>query len=290
MLRPVEVVAQIAPRAFPNYTRAFEAGDQAFADAAIATPLRLAHFLAQALHETGRGSVLFESLYYTTADRLLQIFGVGRHSAAIREDEVAGLLRNEAALAERVYGLGNPRKAAELGNTMPGDGYRYRGGGLLQTTGRANYRRMGQKAGADFEGTPNLIVDPAYALAPALGEWRDGSLNDAADRNDIHRITLVINGGLNGLAERQALFATIWPLVSDGSIEPWRVATDDEDVRWLQESLNHLGADPMLLVDGKAGPATAAAVRDFQARHGLTVDGIAGAQTNAAIRQALGRA
>ena len=290
MLRPVEVVAQIAPRAFPNYTRAFEAGDQAFAAAEITTPLRLAHFLAQALHETGRGSVLFESLYYTTATRLLAIFGVGNHSAAIRPDEVDSLLRNEPALAERVYGLGNPRKAAELGNTEPGDGYRYRGGGLLQTTGRSNYGRMGAKAGADFEATPNLIVDPAYALAPALNEWQEGRLNDAADRNDLHRITLVINGGLNGLAGRQALFEAIWPLVGAGAAEPWRVATDDEDTRWLQTSLNHLGAEPMLLVDGKTGPATEAAVRAFQAGHGLTVDGVAGGQTRTAIRLALGQA
>ena len=55
---------------------------------------------------------------------------------------MAGLLGNPEALAERVYGLGNPGKAKELGNTIAGDGYRYRGGGVLQTTGGANYRRM----------------------------------------------------------------------------------------------------------------------------------------------------
>ncbi len=94
MPRAVDIVAQVAPRAFGNYVRAFDSGDAAFAQFAITTPLRLAHFLAQAFYETGGGTVLFENLDYTTADRLLQIFGVGNHSAAVRPDEVAGLLNN----------------------------------------------------------------------------------------------------------------------------------------------------------------------------------------------------
>ena len=287
MLRPVEIVARIAPRAFPNYTRAFEAGDAQFAARDITTPLRVAHFLAQALHETGRGTVLFESLAYSTPSRLLQIFGVGNHSAAIRPEEAPTLLGKGEELAERVYGLGNPRKARELGNTMPGDGFRYRGGGLLQTTGRANYRRMGQVAKIDFEGAPTLIVDPANALAPALGEWTEGNLNAAADKNDINTITRVINGGINGLPERKALFDEIWKIAGVSADEPWRTAEQDDDIRWVQEALNHLGADPLLLVDGKAGPATEAAVRAFQKLKGLTADGVPGRQTRAALHAAL---
>jgi putative chitinase len=287
MLRAVEIVAQIAPRAFPNYTRAFDAGDAAFAAAGLTTPLRLAHFLAQALHETGGGTVLFESLAYRTPARLLQIFGVGNHTAAIRPEEVDALLGNEQALAERVYGLGNPRKARELGNTLPGDGYRYRGGGLLQTTGRANYKHMGDLCGTDFESTPTLIVDPAHALGPALGEWTQGHLNDAADRNDLHTITRVINGGTNGLAERQALFDQIWTILGTDSPEPWRTATDNPDTRWLQETLNHLGTTPLLLVDGKSGPATTTALKTFQSHHNLTPDGTPGPLTIAALKSAL---
>ncbi len=292
MLRPVDVIARIAPRAFPNYTRAFEAGDTLFATAGITTPHRLAHFLAQALHETGGGTVLFESLAYRTAARLLQIFGVGNHSAAIRPDEVDGLLNNEPALAERVYGLGNPHKARELGNTLPGDGFRYRGGGLLQTTGRANYKRMGERAGVDFETTPTLIVDPAHAIAPALAEWTEGHLNDAADRNDIRTITRVINGGFNGLPERQALFDRIFAIVGTEAPAPETPAPAPaaeavDDTRWLQGSLNHLGADPLLLVDGDPGPATTAAIGAFQSRKGLEPDGVAGPLTIAAIKAAL---
>ena len=295
MLRAVEIVARIAPRAFPNYTRAFEGGDAALAEKGITTPLRLAHFLAQALHETGGGTVLFESLRYTTPARLLQIFGAGNHSAAIRAEEAPGLLGNAPALAERVYGLGNPRKAAELGNTRPGDGYRYRGGGLLQTTGRGLYRRLSEQAGVDFEATPGLIVAPAFALTPALGAWAGGRLNEAADANDLHGITRAINGGANGLAERQALFERIWALIGGAASqqgesqqgESQQGARESGDIVWLQEALNRLGAAPTLRVDGTAGPATAAAIAAFQQQHAMTPDGIAGPQTLAALRHAL---
>jgi putative chitinase len=207
-----EIFRTVAPNAHANYVAAFANGDALLARFGINTPLRVAHFLAQVLHETGGGKVLFESLNYTTPERLLKIFGVGNHSAAVRPDEVAGLLRNEQALAERVYGLGNPSKARELGNTRPGDGFKYRGGGVLQTTGGANYKRMGDKAGVDFFGNPDLIVAPEHALKPALQEWAEGDLNAAADRNDIRRITKVINGGFNGLDERQAWFDKVRPL------------------------------------------------------------------------------
>ena len=285
MLRAVDIIARIAPGAVANYTQAFAAGDAALAERGIVTPLRMAHFLAQVLHETGGGTVLFESLRYTTPARLLQIFGAGNHSAAIRAEEAPGLLGNAPALAERVYGLGNPRKAAELGNTRPGDGYRYRGGGLLQTTGRGLYRRLSEQAGVDFEATPGLIVAPAFALTPALGAWAGGRLNEAADANDLHGITRAINGGANGLAERQALFERIWALI--GGAASQQGARESGDIVWLQEALNRLGAAPTLRVDGTAGPATAAAIAAFQQQHAMTPDGIAGPQTLAALRHAL---
>jgi putative chitinase len=286
MLRAVEIVAKVSPHTSMNYLDAFDAGDSVLAEFAITTPLRLAHFLAQTLYETGGGTVLFENMAYTTAARLLQIFGVGHHSAAIRPDEVDELLDNPQALAERVYGLGNPPKAAELGNRLPGDGFRYRGGGLLQTTGGGNYRRLSEKSGIDFFGDPALIVAPENALQPAVREWSEGGLNEAADRNDIRMITRVINGGFNGLEGRQALFDRIWPVVSNGAapMAAWQVARSDGDTAWLQSSLNELGARPPLVVDGRYGPATAAAVRQFQQAARLTPDSVAGEVTRAALR------
>ena len=280
------VLAQLAPNARPAYRDAFAGGAALLGQFAITTPLRLAHFLAQVLHETGGGTLLRESLAYSPA-RMLAIFGEGRHSAAIRPAEVAGLAGNEAALAERVYGVGNPFKARELGNLQPGDGFRYRGAGVLQTTGRANFRRVGLKSGLDFEARPELVIDPTHALKPALHEWAEGRLNAAADRNDIRAITIRINGGTNGLADRQDWFARIFPLVDGGAA--WEQADAQDETRWLQQALNDVGADPKLEVDGKSGPATEKAVRWFQLVAGQSVDGDAGPVTLAALREVLGR-
>jgi putative chitinase len=208
--KTLAVLKALAPRAHPNYLQAIRDGEKLFEKHEITTPLRMAHFLAQALQETGCFTVLRENMSYS-APRMLEIFGVGHHSARITAAEAPSLAHNAAALAERVYGLGNPHKARELGNTRAGDGYRYRGNGVLQTTGRAAHRRMGQACGLDFEGNPDLVTLPAHALKPALQEWSNNNLNYYADQNDIRTITLRINGGLNGFAERQAFFKKLKP-------------------------------------------------------------------------------
>jgi putative chitinase len=282
--RIVEIFRSAAPSARAEYVRAFEQGDALLRDHGITTPLRIAHFLAQVLHECGDGTVTFENLSYTTKTRLLQIFGVGRHSAAIRDGEVAGLLRNPEALAERVYGLGNPSKARELGNHQRGDAFRYRGGGLLQTTGGDAYRRFGERCEVDFAGQPELIVSAEHALKPALQEWKDGNLNAAADRNDIRAITRRINGGFNGLEDRKQRFERIWPLVrGDSPAAAWQAGDDDPDTLSLQKALNTLGFEPRLAEDGRFGPATEEAVRWFQRLARLRVDGNPGPVTRAAI-------
>lgn len=281
----IDTIKRIAPNAKDNYLEAIRRGEPLFEEHGITTPLRMAHFLAQALHETGGFRVLRESMSYS-AQRLVEIFGVHRHSAKITPSEAVELAGNQEAIAERVYGLGNPRMASILGNTQPGDGFRYRGNGVLQTTGRGNHRRMGEACGIDFEGNPDLVTAPEHALEPALHEWTEGALNSFADKNNIRTITRRINGGFNGLAEREAWFVKLWPLLRDNSIpeEPWEASDEDDRVRWLQKALNDLGADPKLDVDGRYGPATRRAVKDFQAAEGLAVDGIAGPVTKAAIR------
>lgn len=201
-MRPIDVVKRLCPNAKPSYEAAIEHGDALFNAYGITTVLRLAHFLAQAFHETDGLRIEWESGNYS-AERLLQIFGVGHHSAAITPIEAQQLAHNGPAIFERVYGLGNPRKARELGNVKSGDGFRYRGGGIMQTTGRANYRRMGEKCGVDFEAHPELVLSADHALKPALAEWSEGHLNDAADRDDLLTITKKINGGTNGLDSRR---------------------------------------------------------------------------------------
>ncbi|MBC8031852.1 MAG: glycoside hydrolase family 19 protein [Pyrinomonadaceae bacterium] len=216
MARTIAVVERLSPSAKPNYLEAIRRGAPLFEDHGITTPLRMAHFLAQAMHETGNFKILRESMDYR-APRIMEIFGVGIHSARVTAAEAPTLAHNERALSERVYGLGNPRKAPELGNTKPGDGFAFRGNGVLQTTGRGAHRRMGEACGLDFEGNPSLVTETEHALKPALQEWTDGRLNVAADANDIRKITKRINGGFNGLDERKALFAKLLPLLKGDS-------------------------------------------------------------------------
>jgi putative chitinase len=284
-INPIDPVTTIAPQARDNYLEAIRQGNLLFEQHGITTPLRMAHFLAQALHETGGFRILRENMNYS-ASRLVEVFGVNRHTAAVTAADAATLAHNPEAIAERVYGLGNPRKARELGNTQPGDGFRYRGNGVLQTTGRSNHRRMGEACGVDFEGNPELVTLPEHALKPALHEWSANDLNACADKNDIRTITRRINGGFNGLPNREAWFDKVWPLLRDGSqpVEPWEASDADDEVRWLQEALNDLGAEPRLVIDGRYGPATRRAVRAFQEAAGIVVDGIAGPVTEAAIR------
>jgi putative chitinase len=284
-LTPLALVKSVAPNARSNYLNAIDGSADLLNQRGINTPLRLAHFFAQALLETGGFTVLRESMDYS-APRLLQIFGVGHHSAAITESEANALAHNEQALAERVYGLGNPAKARELGNTEPGDGFRYRGNGVLQMTGRGAHRSTGAACGVDFEGNPDLATTAEHALKPAVQEWTEKGLNAFADRDDIRTITLRINGGFNGFDDRQAWLVKLKKaLIAAGDLPAGaEIGSPNDDVRALQTDLNTLGANPRLDVDGVLGPTTAAAVKAFQAAAGLKPDGIAGPVTLAAIK------
>ncbi|WP_186183324.1 glycoside hydrolase family 19 protein [Burkholderia gladioli] len=104
-------------------------------------------------------------------------------------------------------------KARELGNTQPGDGFRYRGGGMLQITGRYNFRVMGQKIGIDLEGDPDQISQPSVAVLASAQFWSDHALSAFADAGDFLSISRAINLGNprstatpNGMADRQALW------------------------------------------------------------------------------------
>ncbi len=283
--KTMDAVNRLAGNARDNYLEAIRKGDRLFEAHGITTPLRMSHFLAQALHETGGFTILRENMNYS-APRLVEIFGVHHHSAAVTAVEAENLARHPEKIAERVYGLGNRRKARELGNTEPGDGFRYRGNGVLQTTGRTNHRRMGAACGVDFEGKPGLVIVPEHALKPALHEWTENNLNHSADKNDIRTITRRINGGLIGFADREAWFNKVWTLLKTDSQpeEAWEASQEDDNVTWLQRVLNDLGATPKLVVDGLHGPATRKAVKAFQVAAGLVVDGIPGPVTEAAIK------
>jgi putative chitinase len=168
---------------------------------------RLCHFLAQVSHECMGFTRVEEGLNYS-AGRMLEVFGVGKHSARITPSEAQRLAGHQEAFAERVYGLGNPTMARSLGNTQPGDGYRYRGRGFMQITGRDAYQDASNRSGVDFVANPDIVVQPFYALMTAAAFWDKKNLNPYADQNNIEQLTKRINGAYNGLADRKSQFAT----------------------------------------------------------------------------------
>ena len=96
---------------------------------------------------------------------------------------------------------------ADLGNTQPGDGSKYRGRGLIQITGRANYEACGEALGLDLIKQPELLEKPQHACMSAAWFWATKGLSTLADEGKFETITRSINGGLNGLADRQMLYA-----------------------------------------------------------------------------------
>lgn len=95
----------------------------------------------------------------------------------------------------------------DLGNTMPGDGFRYRGRGLIQVTGRANYAECGDALNLDLISQPELLEQPEWAASSAAWFWFTRGLNTLADEGKFDKITQRINGGQNGAADRRALYA-----------------------------------------------------------------------------------
>lgn len=198
--------------------------DQVFADYELDTSLRVAHFMAQITHECGAGTIVRENMNYR-AERIIEIFGYDKarqrwvHSAQVTDAEAAQLAHNPQALAERVYGLGNPKKAKELGNTRTGDGFRFRGNGMLQLTGRASHARIGRLIGVDLESNPEMLENPTTSFRVAAAEFKALGALPFADRDDVTGVTKKVNGGRNGLAER-TVHLRRWKAVLPGIEEP----------------------------------------------------------------------
>lgn len=152
----------------------------------------LAMLLAQCHHESQGFTKVEENLNYS-ADRLLQVF-----PKYFNKDNVNDYARNPEAIANKVYcnRMGN-------GDENSGDGYLYRGRGNLQLTGKNNYRLCGSGMGLDLIDNPQLLCQPQYAMESALWFFKRNLL---INNLDIEKVTKRINGGLNGLAEREKLF------------------------------------------------------------------------------------
>jgi len=101
----------------------------------------------------------------------------------------------------------------DLGNNQTGDGLKYKGRGYIQITGRANYTELSKDLGIDFVNNPQLLEQEVNAILSALWYWNKRGLNKFADANDIKAITKRINGGFNGLADREAKFKKWFNLI-----------------------------------------------------------------------------
>lgn len=171
----------------------------------INTPLRLAHFFAQIDHESAGGKHLVENLNYSK-DGLLKIFMRDFDTNKDRklsenEIKVAEMLaRKPEQIANFVYARQNGN-----GNVNSGDGWRYRGRGYIQITGRENYSELSKDTGVDFVSNPDLLENEANAMVSACWFWNDKGLNKHADNDDIIKVTRIINGGLNGIDHRKEL-------------------------------------------------------------------------------------
>ncbi len=162
----------------------------------IGTPARKAAFIAQISHESGRFSDIEENLNYS-ADGLLKTFP--KHFTATDAQRYA---HHPMMIANRVYAdrMGN-------GNEASGEGWKYRGRGLIQLSAHDQYKACGSALGLNLLDNPDPLLAPRYAALSAAWYWSVNGCNELADLGRFPATTLKINGGLNGQADRLALFA-----------------------------------------------------------------------------------
>lgn len=185
----------------------------------------------------------------------------------------------------------------DLGNVKKGDGPLFKGRGLLQLTGRSNYREYGQALGVDLENNPTMAAEPVLSLRIACEYWKRRKINDDCDRDDIVAVTRLINGGTNGLDDRRLFTSKAKAAVArlqgvqlsgadmDANARPvlHRGAKGDA-VTQLQSLLRDLSF--AVAIDGDFGPGTEVAITRFQSDNGLTADGLVGPETWKALNAA----
>jgi putative chitinase len=165
----------------------------------IDTPERVAGFLSQVAHESGGFKFVEENLNYS-APALRSVFG----KYFTDDTQANAYSRYPEKIANKVYAnrMGN-------GDEASGDGWKYRGRGLIQLTGKDNYAACGNALGVDFVSDPDLVASPDFAALSAGWYWFTRHVNNYADAKDIVGMTKRVNGGTNGLDDRQMRYAKI---------------------------------------------------------------------------------
>ena len=170
----------------------FEPLQETFEKYQINTPKRQACFIGQCMHESGGFKFLRENLNYS-AKALMNTWP----SRFPDMDTAEKFERNPSAIANKVY-------SGRMGNTEDGDGAKYIGRGLIQLTGKDNYKAFGEAIGEDLVSTPQLVEEPRYAALSAGWFWNKRGLNTLADAMDVTTLTVRINGGKIGIDDRIA--------------------------------------------------------------------------------------
>lgn len=243
----------------------------------ITTPNRVAGFIAQTAHESANYKVLSENLNYS-AKALDAIFGKYFKRAGRDAEQWH---RQPEKIANTIYA-----GRMDNGDTASGDGWRYRGGGILQLTGKYNYTAFGKSVGMSAEDATDYVRTKQGAIESACWFWKENNINKYCDNDDIVRMTKRINGGTIGLADRKKHYAHalevlggyIW-FADDDDDEKYslvRKGSKGDTVRRLQEALG-------IAADGDFGPGTESALKAWQRENDCTPDGIAGPQTLAKL-------
>ena len=187
-----EVVKKHYPTSKPDVVAALVSSLDTLAEKyGLSSPLRLAHFLAQTAHESGGFRLIEENLNYS-ADGLMKIF-----PKYFKDKDPQAYHRQPEKIANVVY-------ASRMGNgdTASGEGYKFRGRGLIQLTGKNNYSALANDLGVSIDETVAYLATPEGAVESAAWFWNKNGLNALADKDDVTAVTKKINGGTIGLEDR----------------------------------------------------------------------------------------
>jgi putative chitinase len=284
-----EELRQLSPKAGDEEIAAIVAGASNLDLAGINTPLRLAHFLAQICAETGGLAIRREDTSWTPAQ--VCMLWPSRFKTKL-DPRILRCGSDPEKLAELAYG-----GRSDLGNVDEGDGYAYRGGGMLQITGRAAYHEAGDAIGVDLEASPDLIEDAAISLNVAIWYWSKHGCNTFADSNYGRAVGNAINRGNPfskyepiGARARQQWLERAWSIVGQGPLQESKdlsLGAAGPRVGLVQKRLVELGY-PVGEVDNVFGPTLARAIAAFKHDQPMPTEAgsIVGPATWAALEQA----
>lgn len=181
----------------------------------INTPQRIASFLAQTSHESGGYTMLTENLNYRSATLAAcwpnRFAVLGADKKPVKENGKLVPTAVANSIAGKPELIANLVYSSRMGNgpAESGEGWKFRGRGLKQLTGKDNYTRCGASLGVDLVSNPDLLLEPVYAARSAGWFYKTNNLSTFADAGDIKGMTKKINGGFIGLEQRQSLYDQI---------------------------------------------------------------------------------